>query len=164
MRNRGGYIAVPAIADISVFPKRLATKQHPATAYKNPAKYRKIGAYRILRRPQNAHKKTEQKQSSKAQLFPAGKSWKYPSQLIEDKEKKYTPLLKTCPCFKGIATSVSAYCCGLYILKTCPCCKGIAIKNADGCRRFFFWLRQPHRGIRNHANRRRRLGASPDIF
>ena len=69
--------------------------------------------------------------------------------------------LKTCPCFKGIATSVSAYCCGLYILKTCPCCKGIAIKNADGCRRFFFWLRQPHRGIRNHANRRRRLGAPP---
>ena len=50
MRKRGGCIAIPAIADISVFQKRSATKQHPATAYKKPAKYRKIRAYRILRR------------------------------------------------------------------------------------------------------------------
>ena len=36
------------------------------------------------------------------------------------------PLLKTCPCFKGIATNVLSQNCHKNGLKTCPCFKGIA--------------------------------------
>ncbi|MFC2503113.1 MAG: hypothetical protein ACFN4D_03535, partial [Cardiobacterium sp.] len=70
--------------------------------------------------------------------------------MLENKEEKYTPLLKTCPCFKGIATlkllrgggiqviknlSLLQRDCDFWTsslsfcrvsLKICPCFKGIA--------------------------------------
>ena len=87
MRNRGGCIAIPAIADISVFPKRSATKQHPATAYKNPAKYRKIRTCRILRRSKNTHKNPNKNKARRLNFFPLAKVGNTPLNLLKTRRK-----------------------------------------------------------------------------
>ena len=73
MRKRGGCIVIPAIADISVSQKRSATKQHPATDCKKPAKYRKIRTCRILRRSKNTHKNPNKNKARRLNFFPLAK-------------------------------------------------------------------------------------------
>ena len=104
MRKRGGCIAIPAIADISVFQKQSATKQHPATAYKKPAKYRKIRAYRILRRSKNTHKNPNKNKARRLNFFPLAKVGNTPLNLLKTRRKNTHRQLKTCPCYKGIVT------------------------------------------------------------